>query len=227
MPIYGIQQDKVRKKMSKAIIFTGGGGPDSLPTDLLKQGDYLIAADSGYDMARQLGISVHSVIGDFDSTQFAQEALTLEHELHPVEKDHSDTYLAIEKALKHCDGEYVLVGGGGYRLDHLLQTYSLFSHFGPPSLWLTRYESNILVSCAKRFDPLTKGSTVSLYPATLEGVATVNARELRWPLKSYLLSFSSFSLSNRCTEKYLEVSVEGSPIFVSFPVARSRAKVVR
>ncbi|MBI9093281.1 MAG: thiamine diphosphokinase [Sphaerochaeta sp.] len=213
--------------MSKAIIFTGGGGPDSLPDDLLEQGDYLIAADSGYDKARQLGISVHYVIGDFDSTEFAQEALALKHEVHSVEKDHSDTYLAIEKALQHCDGEYVLVGGGGYRLDHLMQTYSLFSHFGPPTLWFTRYETNTLVSCTKRFESLTKGSVVSLYPATLEGKATVNARELRWPLKSYPMSFSSFSLSNMCTEKYLEVSLEGSPIFVSFPVARSRVKVVR
>ena len=213
--------------MSKAIIFTGGGGPDSLPADLLEQGDYLIAADSGYDMARQLGVSVQYVIGDFDSTQFAEEALALDHERHSVDKDHSDTYLAIEKGLKHSDGEYILVGGGGYRLDHLLQTYSLFSHFGPPKLWFTRYETNILVPIHTCFEALAKGSTVSLYPATLEGKALVDAKDLKWPLVSYPMSFSSFSLSNACTGESLEVSVEGSPIFVSFPVARSRAKMVR
>jgi len=213
--------------MSKVIVFTGGGGPDALPEDLRQKGDYLIAADSGYDTARALGYQVNYVIGDFDSIQFVEEALALEHERYPVDKDQSDTYLAIEKALLHGDEGYVLVGGGGYRLDHLLQTYSLFSHFGPPTRWFTRYETNILVSSHLRLEQLNKGETVSLYPATLEGEATVDAKELKWPLDSYLMSFSSFSLSNTCTEEYLEVSVEGSPIFVSFPVARSSAKLVR
>ncbi len=213
--------------MSKAIVFTGGGGPESLPSDLLQQGDFLIAADSGYDTARALGISVHYVIGDFDSTQFAQEALLLDHEMHSVEKEHSDTYLAIEKALQHSDEGYVLVGGGGYRLDHLMQTYSLFSHFGPPKLWFTRYETNILVSTFQQFENLDIGTTVSFYPATLEGVASVVARDLKWPLVSYSMTFNSISLSNTCIQEHLEVSVEGSPIFVSFPVARSKAKVVR
>ncbi len=213
--------------MSKAIVFTGGGGPTSLPGDLIEEGDYLIAADSGFDTARALGIGVHYVIGDFDSTRLADEALLLDHERHPVDKDHSDTYLAIERALKLSDGDYVLVGGGGYRLDHLLKTYSLFSLFGPPILWFTRYETNILVTSSKRFDPLAVGTTVSLYPATLDGKATVGAKELKWPLVTYQMSFRSFSLSNSCACEFLHVQVEGDPIFVSFPVARSAAKVVR
>lgn len=213
--------------MSKAIVFTGGGGPDALPGDLIGQGDYLVAADSGFDKALALGVSVDYVIGDFDSTQFLQEALRFEHEKHPSEKEHSDTYLAIEKALKHTTGGYVLIGGGGYRLDHLLQTYSLFSHFGPPMLWLTRYETNTLVSTSRRFEHLCKGETVSLYPATLGGRAVVDAQELRWPLASYQMSFSSFSLSNACMTEHLEVHVEGDPIFVSFPVARKQGKMVR
>ncbi len=208
--------------MSKAIVFTGGGGPDSLPDDLIGVGDYLIAADSGFDKARALGIAVHYVIGDFDSTEFAHEAMLIEHEHHPAEKDYSDTYLAIEKALKHTSEGYVLVGGGGYRLDHLLQTYSLFSHFGPPDQWFTRYETNILVASSRQFTSCTKGETVSLYPATLEGKARVTAADLRWPLASFPMSFSSFSLSNSCTGEHLAVHVEGDPIFVSFPVARKR-----
>ncbi len=213
--------------MGKAIVFTGGGGPTSLPGDLIEEGDYLIAADSGFDTARALGLVVHYVIGDFDSTRLADEALLLDHERHPADKDHSDTYLAIERALKHSDGTYVLVGGGGYRLDHLLKTYSLFSQFGPPLLWFTRYETNILVPSYTRFDHLDEGTTVSLYPATLDGQATVEAKELKWPLVAYPMSFGSFSLSNSCACEVLQVRVVGDPIFVSFPVAPNAAKVVR
>lgn len=212
--------------MSKAVVFTGGGGPDSLPFDLIKRGDYLIAADSGYDKARALGVDVDYVIGDFDSTEFIQEALLKPHERLSSEKDYSDTYLAIEKALLHASDGYVLVGGGGYRLDHLLQTYSLFSHFGPPLLWLTRYETNTLVLSHKLFEEVHKGEIVSLYPATLDGKALVDAKELKWPLHSFAMSFSSFSLSNCCTSDHLEVHVAGEPIFVSFPVARNRTKVL-
>ena len=212
--------------MSKAIVFTGGGGPDFLPPDLFQQGDYLIAADSGYDKARALGYQVHYVIGDFDSTHFKQEALELDHQLYSADKDQSDTYLAIEKALSHVDEGYVLVGGGGYRMDHLMQTYSLFSHFGPPILWFTRYESNTLVKTHTCFEHLSKGETVSLYPATLKGEATVSAERLKWPLLSFEMSFNAFSLSNSCIGESLEVQVEGDPIVVSFPVAPSGTKVV-
>lgn len=213
--------------MAKAIIFTGGGGPDTLPEELFEDGDYLVAADSGYDCAKALGRTVHYVLGDFDSTEFRDEALLLNHTVYSSEKDYSDTYLAIEKGLSEVDGGYVLIGGGGYRLDHLMETYALFSQFGPPLQWFTKYESNILVQDYRRLEGLQPGSLLSMYPATLDGRAIVSAKELQWPLHEMALSFSSFSLSNVCIKNYLEVVVQGDPIFVSFPVAPNLAKVLR
>ncbi|MDT4761435.1 thiamine diphosphokinase [Sphaerochaeta sp. PS] len=205
--------------MSKAIVFTGGGAPASLPEDLVEEGDYLIAADSGYDLSKRLGYSVHYAVGDFDSTLFADEIQALAHRRFAREKDHSDTYLALEKAFEHGCQDYVLVGGGGYRMDHLFQTYALFSHFGPPRIWYTRYETNFLVQSFHKFSGLEPGVTVSFYPALFHGESKVDAPALRWPLVGYRMDFSTISLSNLGLSDSLEVHVTGSPIFVSFPVA--------
>ncbi|MDD3903610.1 MAG: thiamine diphosphokinase [Sphaerochaeta sp.] len=212
--------------MSKAIIFTGGAFPKSLPKDLYEKGDYLIAADSGFDIAKKLGFTVDFAIGDFDSTKCFKEIQLTNFEKHAEDKDESDTYLAIKKGLSVVNNGYVLVGGGGYRIDHLMATYSLFSLFGPPRSWYTAYETNILISSYHRFSDCKIGDTISLYPATLSGKAKVTAKQLTWPLIDYDLQFSTISLSNRVNDRLLDIFVKGESIFASFPVARTIAKVL-
>lgn len=118
--------------MSKAIIYTGGGAPASIPFGLVQKGDYVIAADSGYDTARKLGTHVDLCVGDFDSTSLSNEIQNRVHERSLRDKDESDTELAIKKAISMGYDSYCLVGGGGFRMDHLFATFSLFDRFGPP-----------------------------------------------------------------------------------------------
>lgn len=104
--------------MSKAIIFTGGGAPSRLPADLLQSGDMVIAADSGYEAAKALGIPVSLCLGDFDSTQLFSEIRNMNYEKSLSEKDESDTELALRKASSLGFSTYILVGGGGgFRMD--------------------------------------------------------------------------------------------------------------
>lgn len=206
--------------MSKAIIYTGGGAPSTLPGNLMSPGDFVIAADSGYDVARHLGMKVDLCIGDFDSTSFFHEIQGGRYEQSAKDKDESDTELAIQRAIGLGYKEYVLIGGGGHRLDHLLSTYSLFDLYAPPKLWLTAYESMHLVTGYQRFEPNESGLTVSFMPGTLSSSVVVTAKQLQWPLESFPLSISNVSLSNRTTDVFLDVFVKQSGrIFVSFPVA--------
>ena len=73
-------------------------------------GDLVLAADAGYRICRQEGITPDLLLGDFD------------HVLRvPVEKDDTDTMLAVKTGLEHGCGEFYLYGGtGGKRLDHTL-----------------------------------------------------------------------------------------------------------
>ncbi|MGE4454120.1 MAG: thiamine diphosphokinase [Sphaerochaeta sp.] len=206
--------------MSKAIIFTGGGAPNQLPPGLLQHGDMVIAADSGYEAAKSLGFSVDVCLGDFDSTRLFSEIQRMPHEKSLVEKDESDTELALRKAFSHGLSNYVLVGGGGFRMDHLFSTYSLFDQYSPPSLWYTAYETLFLVATYHRFENLSPPQTVSFLPASFTKEVQLTAKQLQWPLSHYALSMDTISLSNRAVDAVLDVFCSGEgKLFVSFPVA--------
>ena len=82
-------------------------------------GDFVIAADAGYRVCLGLGIVPDLLLGDFDSME--QPANFPNIHRSPVEKDDTDTMLAVKTALEQgCDTVYIYGGTGGKRLDHTI-----------------------------------------------------------------------------------------------------------
>ena len=82
-------------------------------------GDLVLAADAGYRICQEEGIAPDLVLGDFDSMEEPTELDNVRRV--PVEKDDTDTMLAVKTALEHgCDTIYIYGGTGGKRLDHTL-----------------------------------------------------------------------------------------------------------
>ena len=82
-------------------------------------GDLVIAADAGYRVCRRIGIVPDLLLGDFDSMEQPADFVNVRRV--PVEKDDTDSMLAIKTALGEGCGEVHLYGGtGGKRLDHTL-----------------------------------------------------------------------------------------------------------
>lgn len=82
-------------------------------------GDLVIAADAGYRICQALDIVPDLLLGDFDS--MAQPEGFPNVLRSPVEKDDTDTMLAVKTALDRGCGAVHLYGGtGGRRLDHTL-----------------------------------------------------------------------------------------------------------
>lgn len=82
-------------------------------------GDLVIAADAGYLACRAAGVTPDLLLGDFDSMEQPADFDNVRRV--PVEKDDTDTMLAIKTALEEGCGEVHLYGGtGGKRLDHTL-----------------------------------------------------------------------------------------------------------
>ena len=82
-------------------------------------GDLVIAADAGYQTCRAVGIVPDLLLGDFDSMEQPADHPNIRRA--PVEKDDTDTMLAITTALEEGCKEVFLYGGtGGKRLDHTL-----------------------------------------------------------------------------------------------------------
>lgn len=81
--------------------------------------DFVIAADAGYRICRNLGIVPDLLLGDFDSMDQPADFANVHRS--PVEKDDTDTMLAVKTALgQGCDTIYIYGGTGGKRLDHTL-----------------------------------------------------------------------------------------------------------
>ena len=170
------------------LIFAGGDMHS--PPGLRSGGawDLVIAADSGYDHALQLGISVDLLIGDLDSISAEAlrhaESSSVTVERHPVDKDETDLELSIKAAIEQECASITIVGGEGGRISHLLAVATgladerwMATHIE----WRTRTG---ILSVATPQRPVTvtgvEGDTVSLLPV---GAATgVSTEGLRWQL---------------------------------------------
>ena len=84
--------------------------------------DVWIGVDRGALYLIEKGIQPHCIVGDFDSVtveEFARISEAVDHvEQFQVEKDETDTDLALQKALTYEPVEVFLTGVTGGRLDH-------------------------------------------------------------------------------------------------------------
>lgn len=82
-------------------------------------GDFVIAADAGYKTCLGEGITPDLLLGDFDSMEAPADFANIHRS--PVEKDDTDTMLAVKTGLsRDCTEFYIYGGTGGRRLDHTL-----------------------------------------------------------------------------------------------------------
>ncbi len=112
----------------RAYIYVGGEIDVAALHDRPKEGDITVAADSGWNTAKLLGVTPKILLGDFDSIggdklPDAEEILRL-----PPEKDRTDTQLAVDLALSRGADDFVIVGGLSGRLDHTLSNLSVLEY---------------------------------------------------------------------------------------------------
>lgn len=101
----------------RAVIFAGGSIEDYAYTaGLLRRGDFIIAADSGYDHLKKIGVKPDIMIGDMDSVSGGYEADEIVR--LNVMKDETDTEAAAALAAERGADEILLLGAIGSRADH-------------------------------------------------------------------------------------------------------------
>lgn len=104
--------------MNDTICFIIGAGVFTGMPLLPKKEDYIIAADGGYTYMKAYGLKANLLMGDFDSLEEVPDDVEVLR--HPVEKDDTDTMLAVQKGLELGYKTFVIYGGLGGRLDHTL-----------------------------------------------------------------------------------------------------------
>ena len=107
--------------MKRCIIFSAGTffGLRQRPVP----DDFVIAADAGYLACLVAGVTPDLLLGDFDSLErpkdFPNDIRTA-----PIEKDDTDTMLAVRAGLENgCDTFYFYGATGGKRLDHTIANF--------------------------------------------------------------------------------------------------------
>lgn len=111
--------------MKRGFVFTGGEIFPQYITERPESGDIVIAADSGYNNAKSMGVSVDILVGDFDSLKGEIPSDVPEVLKLPAKKDLTDTQLAVEKAVKEGATDITIIGSLSGRLDHTLSTLAI------------------------------------------------------------------------------------------------------
>jgi len=113
------------------VVVAGGEAPQREALPAIPSGTPVVAADSGLEHARELGLEVTIAVGDFDSASpeavAAAEASGTRIERHSTEKDATDLELALDAALELRPRRVVVLAGIGDRLDHLFSAFLLLA----------------------------------------------------------------------------------------------------
>ncbi|GHV55054.1 thiamine pyrophosphokinase [Spirochaetia bacterium] len=128
--------------------------------------------------------------------------------LHRVDKDYTDTELALNLLLeKGCDETWI-VGGGGGRIDHLFAIRSLFERDRPPARWITAAEDiHCLEAAGELVLDTAAGNIVSVFPLGA-GPWRASSRGLKWSLNGLSWDRGFFGISNRALEKKIVIRAE-------------------
>ncbi len=186
---------------TKTVLVFAGGEAVAL-TGRLPEADFVIAADSGLDLAASLGVAVDLLVGDLDSVSpeglagARQAGIAIEE--HPADKDATDLELSLAAAVRHGAARIVVIGGGGGRIDHLLANAMLLTSPGWAELdveWLVDGAHIIAI----RHEATIRGTSGDLLTllAVGEPADGVTTEGLRYELSDdVLLASSTRGVSN-------------------------------
>lgn len=91
----------------------------------IAEGTLVIAADGGLRHTQALGLHPDVVLGDFDSLGYTPQGANV----FPVEKDDTDSMLAVRLGLKEGCTEFLLYGSlDGPRLDHTVANFQTLQY---------------------------------------------------------------------------------------------------
>lgn len=203
------------------VIFAGGTVQPGTNVDAaLAEANLIIAADSGAETALHYGHVPAVVVGDFDSLSMSTAELEAKGSIlvrAEVEKDETDTELAIQVAIERGATDITLLGAiGGARFDHTIANILLLADIatvpirivdGPMTCWLLRGPDSTNITGQN-------GDLLSLFPLTGEatGVRTLG---LYYTLHGETLRFGRpRGVSNLLTGEHAEVSLESGMLLV-------------
>lgn len=204
--------------MGRCVIFCAGGF-EKLARPIQKD-DYILAADGGLAHLQKLGLTPDGIIGDFDSLGYVPQ----NSQVFPVEKDDTDSMLAVRKGLELGYKEFILYGAlDGPRLDHTIANLQTLLFLESQGAKGTLVGLKYLITTVKNGVlklPLAQEGIVSVF-CLGEKARGVTIRGLKYGLENGQLD-SGFPLgvSNHFVGKESSVAVEEGTLIVMYDVEK-------
>ena len=200
--------------MNKKCYIVGAG--DNSGTNFHKEeNEYVIAADGGYEILNEMGITPDLVIGDFDSLGYIpSEKCVIKL---PVEKDDTDMMICIKKAVELGYRDIELYGGTGGRIDHTIANWQAM-------LWASRQGCNISMTDSKNIFivitdrritlPAQKGGDLSVFAIGGDAVG-VSILGGKYVAKDMMLTEDNpTAVSNSFMGNNITISVESGSLLI-------------
>ena len=192
------------------ILFVAGGrapSPDWFTAAARNRKIFCI--DRGVELCRAQNILPEMLIGDFDSAENSAVAWALEKnipvERHPVDKDLTDTQLA----LKFASSAAIITGAFGGRFDHAFSTIFTCAHFHAKIFLADDREIIFYVKGSETVavNFFSKPVALSLLPIS-EICTGVTIDNVRWTLDNATLTKNfPAAVSNRVERNEIKISV--------------------
>ena len=208
-------------QISNCLFVTGGRAPDIDWLAEVAGGRKIFCVDRGIEICRACGLVPEILIGDFDSANQTSvewaRTKKIPVERHPVDKDLTDTQLALNRVAE-IFGEHVaiLTGCFGGRVDHLYSTIFTCAASERKIFLADEREIIFFVTGGEIFDVTfrQKPLALSLLPVT-EICTGVTIKNVRWELDGATLT-QNFpnAISNRVTGEKISVGVESGKLAI-------------
>jgi thiamine pyrophosphokinase len=196
------------------VVVTGAAALPAAAVAAIPPEAVVIAADGALDHALAAGLTPAGLVGDLDSVtkaglEWARAHATIDR--HPVDKDRTDTELALRTAADLNPDRLIMIGAGD-RLDHQL---AAIGALGQPSLthvpiiegWWGAQHLRVIHGPGQGGVEMAVGTTVSLLAlhGPCEGVSISG---VRWPLTNAdLAPLVGHGVSNVATAERVDVRV--------------------
>jgi thiamine pyrophosphokinase len=206
----------------KIVILSGGNPPSiELLKEELMEASVLICADSGANFLFQYDIVPDYLIGDFDSIN--PEALKYFYsskssvEKYPVEKDDTDTQLALLKAVELNASTIVFLGCTGSRLDHTFGNLGLLLQC--INLGIKAYirdDKNTICLSDKPLEIFGKANEYFSLLAYGSDIDNLTIHGSKYNLNNYRLRLgSSLTISNMFIENKVSISFNSGILMIT------------
>lgn len=207
--------------LNRRIVIVSGGTVSQHVFTHIEETDYLIGADRGALKLIEHGLTPDLAIGDFDSVS---EELLIHIQLQskqfdscdPVDKNYTDTELALQRAISMQPNSILLLGATGTRFDHTLSNIHLLRHALEHHIPMTIMDDhNKIQLLDSQLTVKQEGyQSISLLPLSME-VTGIHLEGFAYPLHEASLTLGqSLGISNVLVEPNGSISISSGLLLV-------------